>query len=306
MCLIKWSLQQIIINTVYIGTKLWNGILSYVLISFSGICLFCFCWSQHIKGDIFKTKNIFGWNIRWLEKSPDSFSGCSECEKYSWWIADAPKKWLKWDSDGIRLYLGRPQNGFSSDSYTKLPQEMSSLSLLDEITLAVLCTLSITLDYSEVRDLTRLDLDCITLHNDAFSLGENSGKGQVNSVMFSGPPVTKKRHPEIPASQRSPCGFDTWPHTARHSRQRDRRAVFVTCWRRCPRGCLDTTSLFARQQRSCALYSHYSCLELSQRAWEHSLTLTVCLCELVVCNKSNLFMFSVVRIEVCLVSKFSF
>lgn len=47
--------------------------------------------------------------------------------------------------------------------------------------------------------------------------------------MFSGLPVTKKRRPEIPEGQHSLCGYDTWHHTAWHSREGDCGAVFVTC-----------------------------------------------------------------------------
>ena len=65
--------------------------------------------------------------------------------------------------------------------------------------------------------------------------------------MFSGLPVTKKRRPEIPAGRRCLCGYDTWRHNARHSRERVCRAVFVTCWRQCPCGYLDTASLFASE-----------------------------------------------------------
>lgn len=69
--------------------------------------------------------------------------------------------------------------------------------------------------------------------------------------------------------------YDTWHHTTGHSGEGDCRTVFATCWRQCPRGYLDTTSLLATQQRSLVHYLvHYSCLESVQHVGKCRLQLS--------------------------------
>lgn len=93
-----------------------------------------------------------------------------------------------------------------------------------------------------------------------------------------------------------------------HGRERDCSAVFVTCWRHCPRGYLDTTSLFCQTaEKSCALQSIIPSWSRTSRSENTHcfclLSYSLCLYKLVVCYKSNLAVFSVVKFEVRLFSE---
>lgn len=102
---------------------------------------------------------------------------------------------------------------------------MPSLSLLEKITLAVICYLSpmnpvnhnpvfqwsAWLVYVKFRVyLTTYDTFC--LDKILWPIGKHRHSSKL--VIFSVFMVTKKRHPEIPAGQRRLCGYDTWHCTA--------------------------------------------------------------------------------------------
>lgn len=144
-----------------------------------------------------------------------------------------------------------------------------------------------------------VNLDCITLlvmHSVwPKRLTYRKALGKKENVKWSRlcPPRIR---PEIPAGQRSLCGYDTWLHTARHSKEGDCRAVFVTCWRLSSWISGTPRLYFAqRAERSCALYSIIPAWSRASRSES-----THCSCSLLLID---LFMLSVVRFAVCLVSE---
>ncbi len=261
----------------------------------------------------------------WLEKVSDNSSDCPRIRKVQpldRGNADESKKWLKWDGDGIRLYLSKPQNWLfynltllRQSCHRKCPHFP-----FWKITLAVVCCLSplsavtrnLRLQWSTWPDQVKFRtashcMRCILSGQSLCPVGKcwerSSELGCVQRAVGHQEKTSRN-------SCRSAQPLWLWYLASHRSAQRGGRLWSCFC------DMLTTVSswisghhVFICQtaERSCALYSIISAWSRASRSesWRCSCLLSnsVCLYELVVCYKSNLFMFSVVRFKLCLVSK---
>lgn len=80
--------------------------------------------------------------------------------------------------------------------------------------------------YNNASDRALLNLDCISLLTMPSVWTKTLIKVKWTWFPLSELPVTKKRHPEIPAGQHSLCGYDPWHHAGCHCREGGGGRVF--------------------------------------------------------------------------------